>query len=139
VLKKDIKKVGEAKFARWQPLFANFDFQVEHIKGKDNNMPDFLSREYIESKDHVMVIITEWDQHHKQEVLRTVPDDQDREAYKRNWKPTWQLRNTKVLDTNLQPHTDLQHFVRERKVYPKVGKWINDMIYDKARRDGDFA
>jgi len=63
VLTKDIKKAGEAKFSRWQALFPNFDFQVEHIKGKDNNLPDFLRRKYIETKDHVMMIIIEWDQH----------------------------------------------------------------------------
>jgi len=77
VLTKDIKKTGETKLARWKALFSNFDFQVEHIKGKDNNLPYFLSIEYIETKDHVMMIIIEWDKHQKQEVLRTVPDDQD--------------------------------------------------------------
>lgn len=69
--------------------FANFDFQVEHIKGEENSLLDFLSRESIEARDHVMMIITEWDQHQKQEVLRTILDDQDLEQYKRNWRPTW--------------------------------------------------
>ena len=86
-----------------------------------------------------MMIITEWDQHQKQEGLRTILDDQDWEEYKRNWKPTWQLRNTKILDANLQPHTDIQHFVPQRKVYPKGSKWIYDMIYDKAWRDADIT
>ena len=61
VLTKDIKKAGEAKFAKWQALFTNFNFRVEHIKGKYNNLPNFLIRKYIESKYHVMMIITEWD------------------------------------------------------------------------------
>jgi len=140
VLSKDIKKPEEAKFARWQALFANFDFSVEHIKGENNCLPDFLSGEYIEQKEaHVMMIITEWDQHQKQEILRTIPDDLDWDTYKNNWRPTWQLRNTKVLDANLQPHTDLQHYVPERKVYPKGRKWIHDMIYDKAKADADMA
>jgi len=89
VLTKDIRKAGEAKFSKWQALFANFDFKVEHIKGKENNLPDFLNREYLESEDYVMMIVTEWDQNKKQEVLRTIPDNQDWEEYKRNWKPTW--------------------------------------------------
>ena len=98
-----------------------------------------LHQEYIEPRDHVMMIIIEWDQNQKQEVLRTIPDDQDWETYKKNWRPTWQLRNTKVLDANLQPHTNIQHFVPKRKVYPKEGKWIHDMIYDKERRDAGIA
>ena len=78
VLSKDIKKPEEAKFARWQALFANFDFSIEHIKGKENCLPDFLSREYLEQNiAHIMMIITEWDQHQKQEDLRTIPDNQD--------------------------------------------------------------
>jgi len=66
VLSKDIKKASEAKFARWQALFANFDFSVQHIKGENNSLPNFLNREYIEQKEtHVMMIVTEWDQHQK--------------------------------------------------------------------------
>ena len=131
-MKNFIKKPGEAKFARWQALFANFDFQVEHIKGTENCLPDFLSREYIQPQDHIMVIVTEWDQTQKQEVLCTIPDTQDWEEYKKDWKPTWQLRNTKVLDANLQ-------VVPKRRVYPKGNKWIHDMIYTKAKRDALFA
>ena len=43
VLNKDIRSPGDAKFARWQALFNNFDFSVEHIKGTNNYIPDFLS------------------------------------------------------------------------------------------------
>lgn len=139
VLTKDIRKAGEAKFARWQEIFANFDFQVEYIKGAENSLPDFFSREYIEPRDHVMMIVTKWDQNQKQEVLRTILEDQDWEEYKRNWKPTWKLRNKKVLDANLQPHTNIQHLVLERKIYPKRSKWIHDMIYEKAQRDAYIA
>jgi len=75
VLTKDIKKPGEAKFARWQAMFANFDFEVEHIKGKENHLPDFLSREFIQPIEYVMIIVTEWDQGQQKEVLRTIPDN----------------------------------------------------------------
>lgn len=84
-----------------------------------------------------MVIVTEWDQSQKQEVLRTIPNNQDWEEYKNNWKPTWQF--TKVLDANLQAHTDILHLVLERKVYPKGSRWIHDMIYTKAKTDALYA
>jgi len=44
VLNKDLKSPGDSKFARWQALFNNFDFTIEHIKGSHNSIPDFLSR-----------------------------------------------------------------------------------------------
>ena len=66
VISKEIKNPEYAKFARWQALFANFTFKVEHIKGSENCLPDFLTREFIQHQeqedDHLMVIITEWDQ-----------------------------------------------------------------------------
>lgn len=77
VLTKDIKKPGEAKFARWQELFANFNFQVEHIKGAKNCLPNFLSREFIQPQEHIMAIFTEWDQENKHEILHTIRDNQD--------------------------------------------------------------
>lgn len=51
------------------------------------------------------------------------------EDYKKNWKPTWQLRQTKVLDADLQPHTDVLLLVPERRVFPKGNRWIHDMVY----------
>ena len=36
VLNKEVKKASDAKFARWQALFSNFEFDVEHIKGSKN-------------------------------------------------------------------------------------------------------
>jgi hypothetical protein len=49
VLHKKITKASEEKFARWQALFANFDFDIEHIKGSENSIPDFLSRENLQA------------------------------------------------------------------------------------------
>lgn len=129
VLTKDIKKMGEAKFARWQDLFANFYFKVEHIKGKENYLPDFISGEFIYPAKHVMIIVTEWDQGQQKEVLITIPDNISWSEYKESWKPTWKLRNTKVLDANLQAHTDIVHLVPERRVYRKGSKWIHNMVY----------
>lgn len=107
VLTKDIKKPREAKFAKWQALSSNFDFQVEHITGTKSYLPYFLSREFIQPQEHIMVIVTEWDQSQKHEVLCTILDNQDWEEYRDKWKPTWQLINTKVLDANLHAHTDI--------------------------------
>ena len=65
---------------------------MEHIKGEDNCLPDFLSREYIQTQsqeqEHVFVIVTEWDLDNQQEVLRTIREEQSWEEYKENWKPT---------------------------------------------------
>lgn len=79
-----------------------------------------------------MIIFTEWDPNQQQEVLRSIPEDQSWSKYRENWKPTWQLRNTKVLDANLQFHTDILHLVPERKVYPKGSRWIHDMVYSRS-------
>jgi len=64
--------------------------------------------------------------------LHTILDDQDWEEYRDKWKPTWQLRNTKVLVANI-------HLIPERQVYPKGSKWIHDMIYKKTKRDALYA
>jgi len=51
-----------------------------------------------------MVIVTEWDPIAQQEELKNIPDNTSWPIYVEKWKPTWKLRNTKVLDANLQPH-----------------------------------
>ena len=52
VLEKDVKNlVSKHIFARWQALLSNFDFEIEHIKGENNSLPDFLSREFLQGKD----------------------------------------------------------------------------------------
>ena len=79
-----------------------------------------------------MMIIIKWDQHQKQEVLRTIPDDQDWDTYRDNWRPTWQLRNTKVLGAYLQPHTNFLHLVPKRRVFPKGARWFYDMVYTSS-------
>ena len=81
-----------------------------------------------------MVIITEWDQANQREILKSIPDDKDWISYRKNWEPTWQLRNTKVLDVNLQNHTDLQNLVPEIRVYPKGSRWIHGMVYTRSMR-----
>jgi hypothetical protein len=76
VLNKEVKKTSDAKFARWQALFSNFDFDIEHVKGNENSIPNFLSREHLQvsmiTSEHdqereiisdpvqCMIIVTEW-------------------------------------------------------------------------------
>ena len=48
-----------------------------------------------------MVIVTKWDPKTQQEELRNIPNNTSWPIYAQKWKPTWKLRNTKVIDTNL--------------------------------------
>lgn len=49
VLQKDVKNlVSKHIFARWQSLLACFDFDIQHIKGEQNSLPDFLTRELLQ-------------------------------------------------------------------------------------------
>ena len=51
ILENDVKNISSKQiFARWQALLSNFDFKIEFIKGKDNCLPDFLSREFLQEK-----------------------------------------------------------------------------------------
>lgn len=49
VLQKDVKNiVSKQIFARWQAILSNFDFNIEYIKGEQNSLPDFLTREFLQ-------------------------------------------------------------------------------------------
>jgi hypothetical protein len=51
VLQKDVKNlVSKHIFARWQTLLSCFDFEIEHIQGIKNSLPDFLTREFLQGK-----------------------------------------------------------------------------------------
>lgn len=51
ILEKDVKNIiSKQIFARWQALLGNFDFEIEFIKGENNSLPDFLSREFLQGK-----------------------------------------------------------------------------------------
>jgi hypothetical protein len=51
ILEKEVKNIiFKQNFARWQALLGNFDFKIELIKGENNSLPDFLSREFLEEK-----------------------------------------------------------------------------------------
>jgi hypothetical protein len=52
VLEKDVQNiVSKQVFARWQSILSVFDFDIEYIKGSQNLIPDFLTREFLQNKD----------------------------------------------------------------------------------------
>ena len=51
VLQKDVQNVVSKQiFARWQAILSAFAFEIEFIKGVNNSLPDFLTREFLQRK-----------------------------------------------------------------------------------------
>ena len=49
ILQKDVKNlVSKQNFARWQAILLVFDFDIQYIKGENNSLPGFLTREYLQ-------------------------------------------------------------------------------------------
>ena len=49
ILQQDVKNlVSKQIFARWQSELSAFDFDIEYIKGQNNSLPDFLTREFLQ-------------------------------------------------------------------------------------------
>jgi len=49
ILQKDVKNiVSKQIFARWQAILSAFNFDIEFIQGKDNSLPDFLTRKFLQ-------------------------------------------------------------------------------------------
>jgi len=52
ILQRDLKNlVSKQIFARWQAILSVFDFEIEFIKGENNSLPDFLTREFLQGKN----------------------------------------------------------------------------------------
>jgi len=48
ILKKKVKNlVSKQIFARWQAILSSFHFKIEFIKGENNSLLDFLTREFL--------------------------------------------------------------------------------------------
>ena len=48
VIEKDVENIASKHiFARWQAILSVFDFDIEYIKGSQNTIPDFLTREFL--------------------------------------------------------------------------------------------
>ncbi|KAK4566292.1 hypothetical protein RGQ29_002509 [Quercus rubra] len=49
VIEKDVENIDSKHiFARWQTILSVFDFDIEYIKGSQNTIPDFLTREFLQ-------------------------------------------------------------------------------------------
>jgi hypothetical protein len=85
VLNKEIRTPSDVEFARWQALFINFDFSIEHIKGTTNCIPDFLSKEHLQQVSMIIFVQLR----NGSEVLTTILDTLSWEQYSSNLKPYW--------------------------------------------------
>lgn len=53
ILEKDVQNIASKQiFARWQALLSIFDFDIQYIKGSENSIPDFLTREFLQTGIH---------------------------------------------------------------------------------------
>ena len=60
ILQKDVQNlVYKQIFARWQAILSAFDFEIEFIKGVNNSLPDFLTREFLQGKSDTNICIQE--------------------------------------------------------------------------------
>jgi hypothetical protein len=113
VLNKELKSPGDSKFARWQALFSNFDFTIEHIKGSQNSIPDFLSREHLQS----FCLLISVQLRDGIETVVDIPDSLNWESYAASWVPHWELRSTKILSqTTHLAYSNLVPEVRGRRI-----------------------
>jgi len=45
---KDVQNIASKQiFARWQAILSVFDFTIEYLRGSNNSLPDFLTREFL--------------------------------------------------------------------------------------------
>ncbi|KAK8921424.1 hypothetical protein KSP39_PZI020273 [Platanthera zijinensis] len=52
ILQNDVQNlVSKQIFARWQAILSVFDFDIEYVKGSDNSLPDFLTREFLQGNE----------------------------------------------------------------------------------------
>ena len=53
VLEKDVQNIASKQiFAWWQAILSVFDFDIEFIVGTQNSIPDFLTREFLQSPNY---------------------------------------------------------------------------------------
>ena len=55
ILEKDVENIASKQiFARRQSLLSIFDFEIEYIKGSENSIPDFLTKELLQNKSKLV-------------------------------------------------------------------------------------
>ena len=53
VLEKDVQNIASKQiFAQWQAILSIFYFDIEFIEGTQNSIPNFLTREFLQSPNH---------------------------------------------------------------------------------------
>ena len=53
IIEKDVKNlVAKQIFANWQAQLSAFDFDIQYIKGENNSLADFLTREFLQGYDN---------------------------------------------------------------------------------------
>ena len=51
ILEKDVQNIASKQiFARWQALLSIFEFDIQYIKGSENSIPYFLTREFLTNR-----------------------------------------------------------------------------------------
>jgi hypothetical protein len=51
IIEKDVKNlVAKQIFASWQSQLSMFEFDIQHIKGENNSLADYLTREFLQGK-----------------------------------------------------------------------------------------
>jgi hypothetical protein len=100
VLHKELRNPGDHKFARWQALFGNFDFSIEHIKGTNNSLADFLSREHLQNTHQVHIVSIQL--RNNNEHIENISDSLTWEDYSQLWVPRWGLRQKKTIGLGTQ-------------------------------------
>ena len=60
IFQKDVQNlVSKQRFARWQAILSAFGFEIEFIKGINNSLPDFLTREFLQGKSDTNMVLQE--------------------------------------------------------------------------------
>ena len=88
-------------------------YTIEHIKGINNYIPDFLSREHFQN----LCLLIFVQLRNGVETILNIPDSLSWESYVAEWVPHWELRNTKILSpTTHLSYSNTVPEVRGRRV-----------------------
>jgi hypothetical protein len=130
VLHKELKNPGDHKFSKWQALFINFDFSIEHIKGTNNSLADFLSREHLQIVHQALIVSVQLQNNN--EHIENIPDSLSWDDYCQLWVPRWGLRQKKTIGLGTQfLYSTLVPEVRRREA--------NDLLSRILQRNSSLA
>ena len=56
IIEKDVKNlVAKQIFASWKSQLSMFEFDIKHIKGENNSLADYLTREFFQGKNDSLI------------------------------------------------------------------------------------